>query len=115
MLSFDTVNFSKRQDLDIWMPADLDQFGRENSHRTVICGECLVKLGHMATDAGPLFDQIDFETGDCEIKRSLNAANASANHHDIAEISVRRQLNFLSPKKLFSFHSGIPLQSSRVT
>ena len=27
-----TVNFSVCQNLYIWMPADLDQFGRENSH-----------------------------------------------------------------------------------
>ena len=26
-LSFYTVNFSIRQDLNVWMPADLDQFG----------------------------------------------------------------------------------------
>ena len=47
---FDTVNFSKGQDLYIGMPADLDQFGREYSHGAVIGGKGLVKLGHMAAD-----------------------------------------------------------------
>ena len=49
---FYTVNFSKCQNLYIWMPADLDQFGREYSHGAVIGGECLVELGHMAANRG---------------------------------------------------------------
>jgi len=47
---FYTIDFSIAQDLYVWMPADLDQFGRENSHRAVIGGKGLVKLGHMATN-----------------------------------------------------------------
>lgn len=31
---------------DVQMPADLDQYRGDNSHRTVIGGECLVQLGH---------------------------------------------------------------------
>jgi hypothetical protein len=49
-LPFYTVNFGIGQDLDIGMPADLDQFGREYSHGAVIGGIGLVKLGHMAAD-----------------------------------------------------------------
>jgi hypothetical protein len=45
-----TVNFSIGQDLYVRVPADLDQFGREYSHRAVIGGIGLVKLGHMATN-----------------------------------------------------------------
>ena len=47
---FYTVNFSIGKDLDIGMPADLDQFGREYSHGAVIGGIGLVKLGHMAAN-----------------------------------------------------------------
>jgi len=47
---FYTVNFSIGQDLDVGMPADLDQFGREYSHGAVIGGKGLVKLGHMAAN-----------------------------------------------------------------
>ena len=47
---FDTVNFREGQDLYVGMPADLDQFGCENSHRAVIGGKGLVQLGHMAPD-----------------------------------------------------------------
>ena len=45
-----TVNFSIGQDLYVGMPADLDQFGREDSHGAVIGGIGLVKLGHLAAD-----------------------------------------------------------------
>ena len=33
------------------MPADLDQFGRNNSHGTVIGGKGLVELGHESADS----------------------------------------------------------------
>ncbi len=59
---FYTVNFSICQNLYVGMPADLDQFGRENSHRAVIGGKGLVKLGHMAANAGPLLHQINLIT-----------------------------------------------------
>ena len=49
-LPFYTVDFSIGQDLYVGMPADLDQFGREYSHGTVIRGIGLVKLGHLAAN-----------------------------------------------------------------
>ena len=44
------VNFGIGQNLDIRMPADLDQFGREYSHGAIIGGIGLVKLGHVAAN-----------------------------------------------------------------
>ena len=38
------VNFSTGNQVDIEMPADLDQFGRDNSHGTIIGGKCFVEL-----------------------------------------------------------------------
>ena len=57
-----TLNFSICQNLYVGMPADLDQFGREYSHRAVIGGKGLVKLGHMAANAGSLLNQINLIT-----------------------------------------------------
>ena len=48
--TFYTVNLGIGQDLDIGMPADLDQFGSEYSHGAVIGGIGLIKLGHMAAN-----------------------------------------------------------------
>ena len=45
-----TVNLGKGQDLYVGMPADLDQFRCEYSHRAVIGGKGLVQLGHVAPD-----------------------------------------------------------------
>lgn len=36
--------------INIQMPADLDQFGRDNSHGTVIGGEGLIQFTHYSTD-----------------------------------------------------------------
>ena len=43
------------------MPADLDQFRREDSHGAVIRGIGLVKLGHVAADGRRLLYQVDFK------------------------------------------------------
>jgi hypothetical protein len=48
--TFYTVNFGIGENLDIGVPADLDQFGSEYSHGAVISWIGLVKLGHMAAD-----------------------------------------------------------------
>ena len=45
-----TVNFCICQNLYIGVPADLDQFGGENSHGAVIGWIGLVKLGHLAAN-----------------------------------------------------------------
>ena len=41
------------------MPADLDQFGRDDSHGAVIGREGLVQLGHGPADGRRLFHHID--------------------------------------------------------
>lgn len=61
------VNFSIGKDLYIWMPADLDQLWREYSHGAVIRRKSLVKLGHMATNARPLFNQVNLKAGSGQI------------------------------------------------
>ena len=48
----DAFHLGQGEELNVEMPADLDQFGREDSHGTVIGGEGLVQLGHEATDGG---------------------------------------------------------------
>jgi hypothetical protein len=46
----DALNFGKGEKFDVDVPADLDQFGRDNSHGTVVGGKCLVKLRHHSPD-----------------------------------------------------------------
>jgi hypothetical protein len=47
--------FAQREQLNITMPADLDQFRRENSHGAVVGGKGLVQLRHDPADGGALF------------------------------------------------------------
>jgi hypothetical protein len=72
------------------MPADLDQFGREYSHGTVIGRKRLVELGHVAAYGGRSFDKVNLETGNGKIKRRLNAADPPTHHHDISKITVAK-------------------------
>jgi hypothetical protein len=122
---FYTVNFSISEDLDIGMPADLDQFGREYSHGAVIGRKGLVKLGHVPPNARRLLNQVHPKTGGSEIKRGLNTADPSADDHDIAKITVSKALtellnsfseydyvsHFLSPHQVSSMPRSLPGES----
>jgi hypothetical protein len=74
------------------MPADLDQFRCEYSHRTVIGGKGLVELSHVAPDGGRLLNQVDLKTGSGEVKRGLNATDPSTNNHNVSKITVSEVL-----------------------
>ena len=50
LLAADALDFRKRQQFDVDVPADLDQFGRYDSHRTVIGWKGFIKLRHHAAD-----------------------------------------------------------------
>ena len=49
-LSLYPFNLGIGEYLDVFLPADLDQFGRKDSHGAVIGGEGLVELGHVAAN-----------------------------------------------------------------
>jgi hypothetical protein len=97
---FYPVNFAIGQNLDVGMPADLDQLGRQYSHGAVIGREGLVKLGHMAPDARCFLDQVDLKTRSGKVKRGLNTTDPSPNDHDVSKITVSTIL-----KKLFDVFS----------
>ena len=87
LFPFYGINFCKCENLYVWMPADLDQFRRENSHRAVIGRKGLVKLGHMAANARSFLNQVNLKTGSGKIKRGLNSADPSADNHYVSKIS----------------------------
>ena len=47
---------------NVQMPADLDQFGRDDSHGAVVGGKGLVQLGHGTPDGWALFQKVDVIT-----------------------------------------------------
>ena len=44
--AFKGFNLGVRNDIDVKVPADLDQLGRDNSHGTIICWKGLIQLCH---------------------------------------------------------------------
>ena len=92
------------------MPADLDQFGGQNSHRAVIGGKGLVQLGHMAPDARGFLHQINPKTRRGQIQRGLNTADPSTDNQDIANSIVGETITKLFHR--FFFHCAVPLQIS---
>jgi len=67
--------------LDVDVPADLDQLGRNNSHGTVIGGKGLVQLRHDTADRRRLFDQMNIKAGIGKIQCRLHTGNAGT-HYD---------------------------------
>ena len=65
----DGGNFGESYKLNIQMPADLDQFRRNDSHGAVIGRESLVQFGHDPTNAGRFFKEMNIVSGICKIKR----------------------------------------------
>ena len=74
------------------MPADLDQFRREDSHRAVIRGIGLVQLGHVPADGRCFLNQVDLESGRRQIKGRLDSADPAADNHHVAEIAFDQTL-----------------------
>jgi hypothetical protein len=84
-LPFQCQNFRSGFQLDVQMPADLDQFGRDDSHGTVIGGKRFVQLGHEAADGSGLFQQINVIAGIGKINGRLHAGDAGTDHHGRAD------------------------------
>lgn len=108
-----TVDFSIGKNLYIGMPADLDQLGCEYSHGAVIGRKGLVKLGHVAPDARRLLDQVDLKAGSGKIKRGLNTADPSTDHHDVSKIAafnILAKLFDVFPYRYYVFHFLSPHQ-----
>jgi len=79
-LSFDADQVCVSDHLDIKMPADLDQFGGDNSHGAFIGGEGLVELCHYAAYGRGLLQQVDVIPGVGQIQGGLHPGDATAHH-----------------------------------
>jgi hypothetical protein len=65
---------------DVQMPADLDQYRGDNSHRTVIGGKCLVQLGHDSANGRGFFKKVNIVTRVCQVQRALHAGDPAADN-----------------------------------
>jgi hypothetical protein len=54
-IAFNRFEISVSDKFDIQMPADLDQFRRDNSHCTIICRKGLVQLSHSSANGRAFF------------------------------------------------------------
>jgi len=62
LLAANAVYFGEGDEVDVDVPADLDQLGRDDSHSALIGGKGLVELGHDATDTRGPFYQVHIKT-----------------------------------------------------
>ena len=79
-VALDAFKIRVGDQFDVQMPADLDQYGGDNSHRTVVGGKCLVQLGHDPANRRGLFEKVDIISRVRQIQRTLHAGDAAADH-----------------------------------
>ena len=58
LLAADAVYVGEGDEVDVGVPADLDQLGGDDSHSTLIGGEGLIQLGHDSADSRGPFHQV---------------------------------------------------------
>ncbi len=80
-------------DVDIQVPAGLDQLGRNNAHGAVVGGEGLVELGHVAADGRLFFQQVDVQARLGQIERGLNSGYSSADDQHRTDLFSGRGTN----------------------
>ena len=70
-------DFRQSDKFNIDVPADLDQFRRNNSHGAVIGGKCLVQLGHHTADGRRSVDKIYIKTRIRKVNGCLHSADST--------------------------------------
>jgi hypothetical protein len=78
----DALDFRQGDQFNVVVPADLDQFGGQNSHGAVIGRKGLVQLGHDPSNTGRLFNHVNEKSRIGQVKGRLYAADAPADNHD---------------------------------
>jgi hypothetical protein len=80
LFAFNALNIGEGDQLYVNVPADLDQFWRDNSHGAVIGGEGFIQLGHNAANGGGSLNEIHVKAGVGKIQRALHPGDPSADH-----------------------------------
>ena len=80
-LTLDGFHIRQGDEVDVQMPADLDQFGGNNSHGTVVGGEGLVQRTHHAANGSGLFNYMHQEARIRQVQRSLHSGDPATDNH----------------------------------
>ena len=79
-LALEIGELGVRDDLDVEVAAGLHELGRQRAHGAVVGGERLVELGHVPAKCGRPLDEVDLVAAFGQIKRTLDAGDASTQH-----------------------------------
>jgi len=93
-LAADGFDFAEGSQLDVEMPADLDQFGGDNSHGTIIGGKSFGQLGHHPANGCRSFNQVNIVSCVSNVQSGLHAGDTPSHNQSRSD---RRCLHGLSP------------------
>jgi hypothetical protein len=81
LFSFDLIKFRTGDQIDVQVPADLDQFGRDDSHGTIVGGKGFVQFTHHPAYGGGFFNEVNIIAAVGEVQRSLHSGYSRADNH----------------------------------
>jgi hypothetical protein len=93
-------DFGECEKFDVQVPADLDQFGRDNSHGTVVGGKGLVQLCHHPAYGRAFFQKVDIVPGIGQVQGGLHPGDAAPHDQNGSIHPVRHKLSPLLRKRL---------------
>jgi hypothetical protein len=97
---FDVNDFREGEKFDVQMPADLDQFRRDNSHGAIVGREGFVQLRHHPAYGRALFQKVDIVTGIGQIQGGLHACDSAPHDQNGPVHPVRHKWSPVLRKRL---------------
>jgi hypothetical protein len=96
LFPFKALNLGVGQKIDVQVPADLDQLGGDDSHGAFIGEECLVQLGHSASDRGAFLEQVHVAAGIGQVQSGLDAGDSTTDHQNRPDGPVANLVSHLN-------------------
>ncbi len=79
-LPLDAFHLTQGENLDVLVPADLDQARRHGAHRAIVGGKSLVELRHDSANGRAALGQIHLDAAVGEIEGCLHAADTASHN-----------------------------------
>jgi hypothetical protein len=105
--TLDLFNLGAGDEVDVTMPADLDQFWRDNSHGAIIGWKGLVEFRHHPPNGRGFFQEMNLVAGICQIQGRLHPGNATSHDKDGSHLSFSHEL-LLTQRHIYRYSNEAP-------
>ena len=90
--TLDLIHLGAGDEVDVGMPADLDQFRGDDSHSAIIGGEGLIKFRHDPANGCRFLQEVNSVPGIGQIQCRLHPGNAPSHNKDGSNLLFLREM-----------------------